>query len=208
MNDNFALFPLVRRHYGFAKIDPPWRFETYSEEGKGKSAEQHYECWDIERIYSLPISDLARPDGMWVWLYTTAPMLLEAIECFKRWGVTYVSNGVWVKMTKDNSRPTFGTGYVLRNCHEPFLIGKIGKPKVHDRGCRSAILSPRREHSRKPEEGYDLAERIAGPHPKADVFARQLRSGWDAFGDQLEKFTPVGEPELKTAIDPIASQAA
>ncbi|MEY9575928.1 N6-adenosine-specific RNA methylase IME4 [Bradyrhizobium diazoefficiens] len=208
MNDNFALFPLVRRHYGLAKIDPPWRFETYSEEGKGKSAEQHYECWPIERIYSLPVAELAHPDGMWVWLYTTAPMLLEAIECFKRWGVTYVSNGTWVKMTKDGTRPTFGTGYVLRNCHEPFLIGKIGKPKVHDRGVRSAILSPRREHSRKPEEGYEMAERIAGPYPKADVFARQRRPGWDAFGDQLEKFTPVGEPKLKPAIDPIASQAA
>ncbi|MGJ4945032.1 MT-A70 family methyltransferase [Bradyrhizobium sp. HKCCYLS1011] len=200
----FQLFPLLRYHYGLAKIDPPWRFETYSEDGKGKSAEQHYDCWDIERIYSLPIAELAHPNGMWVWLYTTAPMLLEAIKCFERWGVKYVTNGVWVKMVKDGSRPTFGTGYALRNAHEPFLIGKIGKPKIHDKGIRSAILEPRREHSRKPELGYDYAARMAGDYPKADIFAREVRPGWDAFGNEVTKFNSelIGEPALNVAGEP------
>lgn len=184
----FALEPLKRHHYGLVKLDPPWSFRTYSEAGKSKSAEKHYGCMSIDDIYAMPVEELAHRDGMWVWLYTTAPMLMEAIECFKRWGVTYVTNGVWVKMTKDGSKPTFGTGYALRNCHEPFLIGKIGKPKIHDRGIRSAILASRREHSRKPDEGYELAERMAGPYPKADIFAREQRPGWDAFGNEISKF--------------------
>jgi N6-adenosine-specific RNA methylase IME4 len=184
----FNLAPLKENHYGLAKIDPPWTFKTYSEAGKGKSAEQHYDCMSLEDIFELDIERLAHRDGMWVWLYATAPMYDAARECFKRWGVTYCTQGVWVKMVKDGSKPTFGTGYVLRNCHEPFLIGKIGKPRIHVRNIRSVIMEPRREHSRKPEQGYVEAARMAGPYPKADIFARQQRPGWDAFGLETDKF--------------------
>jgi len=104
-----------------------------------------------------------------------------------------------VKMVKDMSRPTFGTGYVLRNCHEPFLIGKVGKPKIQSRSIRSAILSPRREHSRKPDEGYVEAAKMAGPYPKADIFAREKRPGWDAFGLEVNKFNAVTEATCDAA---------
>jgi hypothetical protein len=57
------LAPLRRNAYGLSKIDPPWRFETYSEKGKGKSAEQRYPCMPIEQICALPVADLAHPDG-------------------------------------------------------------------------------------------------------------------------------------------------
>lgn len=189
----FPLTPLKPRHYGLAKIDPPWAFKTYSEKGKGKSAEQHYDTMTIDDIYAMPIADLAHRDGMWVWLYATAPMYDQARECFRKWGVTYVTMGVWVKMVKDGSKPTFGTGYALRNCHEPFLIGKVGKPKIHTRDIRSAILEPRREHSRKPEQGYVEAAKMAGPYPKADIFSREQRPGWDCFGNEVTKFSTVTE---------------
>ena len=189
----FALQPLKRRHYGLAKIDPPWAFKTYSAKGKSKSAEQHYDTMTLEDIFAMPIEELAHRDGMWVWLYATAPMYDQARACFEKWGVTYVTQGVWVKMTKDGSKPTFGTGYALRNCHEPFLIGKVGKPRIHARDIRSAILSPRREHSRKPDEGYAEAEKMAGPYPKADIFSREQRPGWDSWGNETSKFNPQEE---------------
>lgn len=113
-----------------------------------------------------------------------------ARACFDKWNVKYVTQGVWVKMVNDMSRPTFGTGYVLRNCHEPFLIGKVGTPRIHSRSVRSAILSPRREHSRKPDEGYVEAAKMAGPYPKADIFSREQRPGWDAWGNEVSKFNP------------------
>src|ERR1700692_1248271 len=102
------LAPLRRNHYGLAKIDPPWTFKTYSDAGKGKSAEQHYDCMSLNDIFAMPINDLAHPDGMWVWLYATAPMYDAARACFDKWGVTYCTQGVWVKMVNDMSRPTFG----------------------------------------------------------------------------------------------------
>jgi N6-adenosine-specific RNA methylase IME4 len=190
----FNLAPLKENHYGLAKIDPPWTFKTYSDAGKSKSAEQHYDCMTLDDIFDLDVERLAHDDGMWVWLYATAPMYDAARACFDKWGVTYVTQGVWVKMVKDNSRPTFGTGYVLRNCHEPFLIGKIGKPRIHARNIRSAILEPRREHSRKPEQGYVEAAKMAGPYPKADIFARVQRPGWDAWGNETNKFANDNNP--------------
>ncbi|WP_316200866.1 MULTISPECIES: MT-A70 family methyltransferase [unclassified Bradyrhizobium] len=200
----FLLSPLHRLHYGLVMIDPPWKFATYSDKGRGKSAEQHYETMSIEDILALPIKDLAHPDGMYVWLWATAPMYDQARMCFEFWEVKYVTQGVWVKMTKNGQKPTFGTGYALRNCHEPFLIGKVGKPSIHSRSIRSAILSPRREHSRKPDEAYAMADEMAGIYPKADIFSRQARPGWDAWGHETEKFTPAAEPELKPAGDQIA----
>jgi len=49
------------------------------------------------------------------------------------------------------------------------------------------ILSPVREHSRKPEEAYARVQRYcAGPY--LDLFARETRDGWDAWGDERTKF--------------------
>jgi N6-adenosine-specific RNA methylase IME4 len=193
----FKLFPLHRGMYRLAMIDPPWSFKTYSDKGKGKSAEQHYPCMPIEEILKLPIAELAHPDGMWVWLWATAPMYDQARMCFDFWKVKPVTQGAWVKTTKAGG-PAFGTGYVLRNSHEPFLIGKVGKPAIQSRSIRSVIMAKRREHSRKPEEAYAAANLMAGPGLKADVFSREQREGWHAFGNETSKFNQQ-QPSLEEA---------
>ena len=76
------------------------------------------------------VERLAHPDGMWVWLYTTAPMLLEAIECFRRWNVSYVTNGTWVKMVKDG---TFRGGVYQ------FGLAERGVGYVYDENNRALI---------------------------------------------------------------------
>jgi N6-adenosine-specific RNA methylase IME4 len=187
------LFPLKSNAYGLAMIDPPWRFTTYSAKGKGKSAEQHYPTMTMDEILAMQVADLAHPAGMYVWLWATAPMYDEARACFDAWGVKYVTQGVWVKTTKAGL-PHFGTGYILRNTHEPFLIGKVGKPKIHSRSIRSVIMAQRREHSRKPDEAYVAADAMAGPDAlKADVFSREVRPGWDAWGNEVSKFAAAND---------------
>ncbi len=156
-----SIIPMIRTPidieggpFGFQMIDPPWAFATYSEEGKGKSAEQHYACMTLEDIMKMDFRSIADPKGCYFWLWATAPMLVHQLACLAAWGVDYVTHGMWEKTTKDGKGLAFGTGYVLRNCHEPFIIGKIGKPKVASRSVRSVIRAPRREHSRKPDEAY------------------------------------------------------
>lgn len=166
--------------------DPPWRFATYSDKGRGKSAEQHYETMTLDQIKAMPVASVARKD-CWLWLWATAPMYDQARETMHAWGFSYVTQGVWLKTTKSGA-PAFGTGYVLRNSHEPYLIGKIGKPSICSRSVRSAIVAQRREHSRKPDEAYRDAALLAGDVPKLELFSREPREGWSTWGNETMKF--------------------
>ncbi|WP_244749134.1 MT-A70 family methyltransferase [Methylobacterium indicum] len=191
----WPLAPLEYGAYRMIMCDPPWSWAAYSDRGLGRSPQSHYSCMSLDDIKALPISSLAHPDGAWLWLWATAPMYDFARECVDAWGATYSTQGVWVKTTKAGL-PAFGMGHVLRNAHEPYIIARFGRPKVMSRSIRSVIMEQRREHSRKPEAAYRDAERLVGPGARmADVFARQLRLGWDAFGLEADKFGSV-QPDL------------
>lgn len=191
MNSSWPFGEMKPGSFGFIMSDPPWSFKTFSEKGKEqKSAELHYDTMDLEDIKSLPVGDLASKDCL-LWLWVTRPMFAQGWETMLAWGFEYVTQGHWVKTTKDGKGLAFGTGYILRDCGEPYIIAKRGKPRVHSRSVRSVIMAPRREHSRKPDEAYRDAELLAGPDvAKADLFSRQERSGWVAWGNETEKFTP------------------
>jgi N6-adenosine-specific RNA methylase IME4 len=174
---------IPRQAYTVISADPPWRFETYSAKGKlKKSAELHYPTLSLAEIAALPVSQLATPDAV-LFLWGTAPMLLQAIAMMEAFGFTYKSNLVWVKTTK-HGKIAFGTGYRIRNSHEHLLIGVRGNPK-NTKSERSAIISQLREHSRKPDEAAELMERWLPGATRIDLFGgRATRAGWDSFGNQ------------------------
>src|SRR5262249_32711497 len=92
----------------------------------------------------------------------------------------YATNIAWVK---DKT----GLGYWVRNQHELLLIatrGNIPSPAPSRRPA-SVINAPRREHSRKPDEAYALIERMYPELPKIELFARQARPGWAAWGNEV-----------------------
>jgi N6-adenosine-specific RNA methylase IME4 len=128
-----------------------------------------------------------------LWLWATAPLLPQAMACMKAWGFQYATMGCWVKRTA-NGKMRWGTGYRLRSCHEPFLIGIRGEPK-NKRDIPSVLDGLAREHSRKPDIAYVMAERmLVDPGVrKADVFSREKRPGWEAFGNELEKFAEAAQ---------------
>ena len=165
--------------------DPPWSYEMRSKAGYAKSPDAHYQTMDIAAIKSLPVEALAAPDAL-LWLWAVGPMLPEALAVCAAWGFTFKTAGWWVKQTK-NGKQTFGTGYLLRSAGEPFLIGTRGAPKV-TRSVRNTILGLAREHSRKPDEVYVEAERLMPNAQRVDLFSRQVRPGWTAWGFETEKF--------------------
>jgi N6-adenosine-specific RNA methylase IME4 len=59
------------------------------------------------------------------------------------------------------------------------------------------VVAPVREHSRKPEELYTEIERLF-EGPRCELFARERRPGWDAWGLEAGKFNS-GSPALVTA---------
>ncbi|MDE2597768.1 MAG: DNA methyltransferase [Sphingomonadales bacterium] len=176
--------------YGCIIADPPWRFSNYSAKGEAKNPVAHYDCMSLDDIAAMPVGDLAMPDcAMLMW--ATAPMLPEGIDLLRRWGFTFKSAAAWAKQSSTGEKWAFGTGYCFRSAAEFILLGTIGKPKVRSRSVRNLIVAPVREHSRKPEEQYEMAEALyAGPY--AEVFSRGGRQGWDCFGDEVGKFGEVG----------------
>lgn len=171
--------------YDLIMADPPWRFALYSERGEEKSAQAQYATMTLDEIAALPVAELAARDCV-LWLWATAPMIDQQIALCGRWGFAFKTCGTWVKTTA-SGKLAFGTGYVLRNCHEPFLIATRGAPRT-SRSIRSAFLAEAREHSRKPDMAFAMAERMLPGARRVELFSRQRRSGWDSWGNETEKF--------------------
>ncbi len=185
--------PLEPMAYDCVMIDPPWRFENYSAKGEAKGPEPHYRTMTDDEILALPVAELLAANAM-VWLWATWPKLPLAVACIERWSLTYVTGGAWNKRR-------WGTGYVLRSVSEPFLIATCGEPKIDGRGVPNLIEESRRGHSRKPESGYAMCERMMPAARRADVFSRVSRKGWEATGDECGKFD--GEPLCPTLGKPV-----
>lgn len=171
--------------YDLIMADPPWSFHLWSAKGEAKSAQAQYACMSIADIKALPVSQLARGDSL-LWLWCTWPLLREAIETVDAWGFKYVTGGAWAKRTK-HGKAAFGTGYRLRSACEPFLIGTIGNPDT-TRSVRNLIDGLAREHSRKPDEAFAMAEQLMPKAFRVELFSRQRRPGWDSWGNQTDAF--------------------
>jgi N6-adenosine-specific RNA methylase IME4 len=172
-------FPSDRR-YAVLYVDPPWHFEVYNEEsGIERAAANYYPTMELAEICALPNAALAA-DTSALFLWTTVPHLQEAFQVLAAWGFEYKSNAVWVK-------DKLGLGYYVRNRHELLLIATRGDfpcPQPANRPS-SVIEAPRREHSRKPDEAYELIEAMYPELPKIELFARQARPGWAAWGNEI-----------------------
>ncbi len=181
------MITLIPFKYRTIVADPPWKFKAYSEEGREKSAEAHYETMTLDEIKRLPVSHLAHPDGALLIMWATAPMVPQALEVVEAWGFEYCTMGAWAKQSSTGRKWAFGNGYRLRSAMEPYIVATLGKPATLSRSERNLIVSPVREHSRKPERMIEQAEAI-GDGPRCEFFARQKRPGWDCWGNETGKF--------------------
>jgi N6-adenosine-specific RNA methylase IME4 len=175
------------KHYRVIYADPPWTFATYSRKGKGRSAEAHYDCMDLAGIKALPVADWAGDDAILL-MWATDPLLHKAFEVIEAWGFTYKTVGFYWAKSKPNGKGFFtGMGFWTRANPEQCLLATRGHPKRKAADVQRLVISPRREHSRKPDEMYGLIERLAdGPY--LEMFARNSRPGWDCWGLQTGLF--------------------
>lgn len=180
--------PLPKKKYKAILSDPAWSFKTYSEKGKDRSPEQHYDCMPIEDIYRLPVQDIADQNCI-LFLWVTFPLLKEGIKTLEEWGFTYKTVAfTWAKKNKSNLGFFMGNGYYSRANAEICLLGTKGKIEVKSRSVRQLIVSPLREHSRKPDEIYSRIEQLVdGPY--LEMFSRNNREGWDSWGLEAGKFS-------------------
>lgn len=151
--------------------DPPWRYESGND--------LPYPTLSIEEIKGLPVRNLADENAI-LWLWTTNAHLRVAFEVVESWGFGYKTLLTWVK-------DRMGTGEWLRGKTEHCLLGARGNPVFLHGSDTTALEAARRQHSRKPEEFYELVERVC-PGSRVDLFSRQQREGWCVYGDQTKQF--------------------
>ncbi|WP_288198780.1 MT-A70 family methyltransferase [uncultured Pleomorphomonas sp.] len=177
--------PLIPLFYELIVIDPPWGFDLYSAEGAKKSALSKYDLMTDAQVTALPVGQLASMNCL-LYCWATAPQLDLAIRCVKAWGFTYKSVLVWRKVTA-TGRVRMGTGYRVRTTGEAVVVATLGNPK-QSYVPQTIFDGLAREHSRKPDEFYALCDKVMPQARRCDVFARERRSGWHSFGNELEKF--------------------
>lgn len=169
--------------------DPPWRFTNRS----GKVAPEHkrltrYDTLSLEEIMEIPVS-LAAGENSHLYLWVPNALLPEGLEVMKAWGFQYKSNLVWHKVRKDGGPDGRGVGFYFRNTTEIILFGIRGRMRTLQPGRSQVniIRTQKQEHSRKPDELYEIIEKCS-PGPYLEIFARGKRSGWDAFGNQADNY--------------------
>jgi N6-adenosine-specific RNA methylase IME4 len=181
------LLTVEPRHFGTILADPPWRFTNRS----GKMAPEHkrlrrYPTMSLDEIMELPVSRIARPSSH-LYLWVPNALLAEGMEVMRRWGFTYKTNIVWYKIRKDGGPDGRGVGFYYRNVTELCLFGVRGHLRTGPAGRRQVniIEAQKREHSRKPDELYDIIE-ACSPGPYIELFARRMRADWMAWGNEIK----------------------
>jgi N6-adenosine-specific RNA methylase IME4 len=82
--------------------------------------------------------------------------------------------------------------FIFRNVTEVILFGVCGKnvrTLQPGRSQENIIVSMKREHSRKPDEQYQIIESCSSG-PYIELFARGPREGWFVWGNQAEEYSP------------------
>lgn len=185
------------RRFATVMADPPWRFQNST----GKVAPEHkrlnrYGTMTLEDIKALPVSEVAA-DTSHLYLWVPNALLPEGLAVMAAWGFKYKANVVWHKIRKDGGSDGRGVGFYFRNVTELLLFGVIGKNArtlAPGRTQVNMMQTRKREHSRKPDEQYQLIESCS-PGPYLEMFGRGIRKGWTTWGNQADDSY---EPTWKT----------
>ena len=180
------------RRFGAILADPPWQFQNRT----GKVAPEHnrlsrYETMHLRDIKSLPVVHAAA-QVCHLYLWVPNALLPEGLEVMKSWGFQYKSNIIWHKVRKDGGSDGRGVGFYFRNVTEILLFGVRGKNARTLQPGRTQVnyvSSRKREHSRKPDEQYELIEECSWA-PFLELFARGERRNWTSWGNQAQGYSP------------------
>ena len=172
--------------FGSILADPPWRFNNRT----GRVAPEYrqvprYESLAFDQIVALPVEQFALENSH-LYLWVPNAMIQEGLEVMKKWGFEYKTNIVWYKIRKDGGPDGRGVGFYFRNVTELVLFGVRGSTRTFQPGRRQVniMTSRKRNHSRKPDELYDIIEQCS-PGPYLELFARHIRPGWIQWGNEV-----------------------
>lgn len=178
------------RRFRTILADPPWQFQNRT----GKVAPEHrrlsrYGTLTLPDIAALPVATICEPVAH-LYLWVPNALLPEGLAVMQAWGFSYKSNLVWHKIRRDGGSDGRGVGFYFRNVTELVLFGVRGRNARTLAPARrqvNLLATQKREHSRKPDEFYDIVE-ACSPQPRLELFARGTRAGWAAWGNQSAEY--------------------
>jgi N6-adenosine-specific RNA methylase IME4 len=182
----------VRGVFACILADPPWQFINRT----GKMAPEHrrlsrYGTMNLAEISALPVEKISAATSH-LYLWVPNALLPEGLAVMNAWGFSYKSNIVWHKLRKDGGSDGRGVGFYFRNVTELLLFGVRGKNArtlAPGRTQVNYLGTRKREHSRKPDEMYEIIE-ACSPGPRIELFARGPRADWTVWGNQSADYEP------------------
>lgn len=181
--------------YDVCCVDFPWKFS-----GGTKGRPQHYKRMTVkEGIEWGKTTKRLWADNAACFFWITGPHLVigSHIPIMKAMGFTPTSMAfTWIKTTKNAGKLFFmpqdihvGQGLTTLKNAEFCVLGKRGKSLRFNKDVREVIIDNVREHSRKPDQYRDRVDRYVGPGRRTvEIFTRYVHPGWDACGNEFDKF--------------------
>ena len=181
----------IKNKYKTILADPPWQFSNRT----GKMAPEHkrlnrYSTLKLKEIMEIPVANIA-VERSHLYLWVPNALLKEGLQVMEAWGFKYKANIVWHKVRKDGGPDGRGVGFYFINTTELIHFGIRGNLRTLKPGRRQVniIRTQKREHSRKPDELYNIIE-ACSPGPYLELFARGKKTGWDSWGNETENYFP------------------
>lgn len=174
--------------YRVIYADPPWAYaqRCTTDSFKG-GVRRHYNVMSTPEICALPVGEIAAKSAM-LFMWATFPLLPDALKAVEAWGFEYCTVAfTWVKTNPNDGAPFFGVGYYTKSNAEICLLARRGKAiKPATDTISQIIISPRMEHSRKPDEARRRIEQMYPQCSRVELFARRQSPGWDVWGNQVD----------------------
>lgn len=178
------------KKYQIILADPPWHYRQGKSMGSNfqGAADAQYPCMDYRDIAKLPIKSITDEKCI-LFLWVTFPMLKEGIYVLEKWGFEYKTVAfTWLKTNIHNMGAFFGIGYYTKSNAEICLLGTKGKTHtlVKSNSVSQVIITPKTKHSKKPQEARDKIIELCGDIPRIELFAREKKSGFDVWGNEVD----------------------
>lgn len=162
-------------------VDPPW---AYTDQGSRVSTNRHYPTLSVETLATLPLAELAAPDGCHLYLWVTNSFMRDAFTLLAAWGFQEKTIITWVKESRAG-KINYGFGHYFRNATEHIIFAVRGNLPTLCNDQPNVLFSGRGRHSQKPESAHRLIERMSPP-PYLELFGRKRRHDWVVWGNELK----------------------
>lgn len=181
-----SIIPFPNKKYRTILADPPWSYRNKNTGGSMISgATAKYPTMSIDEIKRLPVKEIADKNAvLFFWVTTPLKYEIAQAQIIESWGFKYKTALYWRKIM------SLGMGFWFRGQVEECWVCVRGNVKAFRCQKPNFIQCKVRNHSQKPEEFFELVEPQLEKYnlnPKIELFSREIRKGWDHWGNQIKE---------------------